>query len=82
MRIQKFEHAWLYVNSDIKDKNRLLYTLFLHGRIKNVQVYVDLYYCIHKRKTTLIHVLVNITVDSYYIHICLACLAWRDIHVV
>lgn len=50
--------------------------------IKNIHVYVNLYNCIHKKKTTLIRVLVNITVDPYYIHICLSCLAWRDIHVV
>lgn len=34
MHKQKFEHALLYVNSDIKDVNRLLYTLILHGRHK------------------------------------------------
>lgn len=49
-------HVWLYVKSDIKDENHLLYTLILHGRHKNIHVYVDLYYCIHKRKTTLTQV--------------------------
>lgn len=79
MHKQKFEHAWLYVNSDNKDVNRLLYTLILHGRHKkHTCISRFIYYCIHKRKTTL----VNMTVDAYYSHICLACLAWRDIHVV
>lgn len=53
---KKFKHAWLYVNSDNKDVNRLLNTLFVHGRHKNMHVNVDLYNCIHKRKTTLIYV--------------------------
>lgn len=56
MHKQKFEHAWLYVNSDNKDVNRLLYTLTYMEGIKNIRVYVYLYYCIHKRKTTLIQV--------------------------
>lgn len=46
------KRTWLYVNSDIKEELFflffVLYTLSLHGRL------IDLYYCIHKRKTTLI----------------------------
>lgn len=45
------KRTWLYVNSDIKETLVVFffwYTLSSHGR------HIDLYYCIHKRKTTLI----------------------------
>lgn len=49
-------YVWLYVKSDIKDENYLLYMLILYGRYKNIYVYVDLYYCIYKRKIIFIQV--------------------------